>query len=59
MKKTGNTFDSRTPGGKGTDRAAQTREAKAKEARLAEALRENLKKRKQQSRDRKSDGKDA
>lgn len=53
MKKTGPSFDPRAPGGKGQDRAAQTREAKAKTARLAEALRENLKKRKAQSRDRK------
>ena len=59
MKKTGNTFDSRTPGGKGSERAAQTKEALARKARLAEALRENLKKRKQQSRDRKTGGKDA
>ena len=53
MKNSRPTFDPRTPGGKGQDRAAQTREAKAREARLAEALRENLKKRKQQSRSRK------
>jgi hypothetical protein len=53
MKKTGSGFDSRTPGGKGTDRAAQTQEAKAKQARLAEALRDNLKKRKSQTRARK------
>jgi hypothetical protein len=58
MKKSAPGFDSRTPGGKGTDRAAQTREAKAKTARLAEALRENLKKRKAQTRDRKGAGKD-
>lgn len=58
MKNTRNTFDPRQPGGKGTDRAAQTQEAKAKTARLAEALRENLKKRKTQSRDRKDAGKD-
>lgn len=57
MKKTGPTFDSRTPGGKGQDRAAQTREAKTKTARLAEALRENLKKRKGQARARKEDEK--
>lgn len=57
MKKTGTGFDSRTPGGKGTDRAAQTREAKAKQARLAEALRDNLKKRKSQTRARKDAGK--
>ncbi|MEQ8266580.1 MAG: hypothetical protein RH982_05240 [Parvibaculum sp.] len=57
MKNTRNTFDPRTPGGTGTDRAAQTREAKAKTARLAEALRENLKKRKAQTRDRKDAGK--
>ena len=53
MKNSRPTFDPRTPGGKGQDRAAQTREAKAREARLAETLRENLKKRKQQSRARK------
>ncbi len=53
MKNSRNSFDPRTPGGKGTDRAAQTREAKAREARLAEALRDNLKKRKAQSRSRK------
>ena len=53
MKNTRNGFDSRTPGGKGTDRAAQTQQAKAREARLAEALRENLKKRKAQTRARK------
>lgn len=50
MKNSRPTFDPRTPGGKGQDRAAQTREAKAREARLAEALRENLKKRKSQAR---------
>ncbi|GMV63488.1 MAG: hypothetical protein AMXMBFR74_26560 [Parvibaculum sp.] len=55
MKNSRTTFDPRTPGGKGTDRAAQTREAKAKTARLAEALRENLKKRKGQARARKDD----
>ncbi len=57
MKKTGTGFDSRTPGGKGVDRAAQTKEAKAKQARLAEALRDNLKKRKSQTRARKDAGK--
>ena len=55
MKKAGPGFDSRTPGGKGGERAAQTQEAKARQARLAEALRENLKKRKKQSRSRKDD----
>ncbi|MFN3627823.1 hypothetical protein [Parvibaculum sp.] len=53
MKKSGPSFDSRTPGGKGADRAAQTQEAKARQARLAEALRDNLKKRKSQTRARK------
>ncbi len=37
---------------KGTDRAAQTREAKLREARQAEALRENLRKRKAQAKGR-------
>jgi hypothetical protein len=53
MKKSGPSFDSRTPGGKGVDRATQTQEAKARQARLADALRDNLKKRKDQSRARK------
>lgn len=53
MKKTGPSFDSRTPGGKGVDRATQTKEAKVRQARLADALRDNLKKRKDQSRARK------
>jgi len=57
MKNSRTTFDPRTPGGKGHDRASQTREAKAKTARLAEALRENLKKRKGQARARKEDEK--
>lgn len=57
MKKSAPGFDSRTPGGKGTDRAAQTKEARARQARLAEALRDNLKKRKAQSRSRKDAGK--
>lgn len=43
----------------GPDRAAQTREAREKAARLAEALRENLKKRKAQTRGRKEEGKKA
>jgi hypothetical protein len=55
MKNSRTTFDPRTPGGKGPDRADKTREAKAKTARLAEALRENLKKRKGQARARKDD----
>ncbi|MGB5092557.1 MAG: hypothetical protein WBN97_04515 [Parvibaculum sp.] len=40
----------------GPARAAQTQEAREKAARLAEALRENLKKRKAQSRGRQEEG---
>lgn|GEM_PF-2049858 len=50
MKKTPSQFNPREPGGKGTDRASQTQEARARQARQAEALRENLKKRKAQAR---------
>lgn len=55
MNKTSKTnMRGRAPNGKGTDRANQARDAKARQARLAEALRENLKKRKSQSRGRKA-----
>ena len=55
MTKTSRTnMDRRAPNGKGTDRASQAQDARAKQARLAEALRENLKKRKAQSRGRKA-----
>lgn len=43
----------------GPARAAQTQEAREKAARLAEALRENLKKRKAQTRGRKEEGRDS
>ena len=55
MTKTSRTnMDSRAPNAKGPSRANQAQDAKAKQARLAEALRENLKKRKAQSRGRKA-----
>lgn len=55
MTKTSKTnMDRRAPDAKGTDRASQAQSAKAKQAKLAEALRENLKKRKAQSRGRKA-----
>ena len=47
-------MDGRAPEAKGPGRANQAKDAKAKQARLAEALRENLKKRKAQSRGRKT-----